>query len=338
MAQQWDGILLRDDLSEQGLIPRNALATSPDIVLSGWTPLPDPGALTTPDSYGRDFDQGLRIGMPNYIYVRGKNGTDGSLSGNWNLFFATPNILLFPSLWERNVIATSAGNRNPRFAIGAGEIGVCADPFTWVPSDVSDNYCLIATASTPGHGNPLQRVVGITDLAEVLSLNANIAQRNVQIFRGTPPQIVFSAGYYQGAETAMVDLTLLFENIPRGSSYTFASAVPLNGQMISHSESNTTQTSFRYGWTDLAIPAQWNTRFTGTLAFGGDWSGIPPGQKPRVTIRVDLVQQSVQRLYGLGSEPGPAPVTGAPRLGGATGPIRVVTAGSYAVTCPDMGP
>jgi len=338
MAQQWDGILLRSDLDDPGAIPRNALANSPDIVIAGTAPLPDPGILAAPGQYGMVVDQGISIGLPNYIYVRGENGTTDTLSGNWSLFYATPNLLLYPYLWQQNGIATASGYRNPPFTIDAGAIGVNTDPFTWVPSDLSDNYCLVAIAGTPGHGNPLQGIDNITDLAEALSLNANIAQRNVLTIRGSLPQIVFSTGYNQGTQPAVVDISVLFENIPAGSSYTISAGTPLNGMVLNHSDPNTTDSSFRYSWTALQIPAQWSTLFTCVLGFGGDWSGIPPGAKPRITIRVDLLQEGDQPLYHLGSEPGPNLLTGQPRLGGGMGPIRTVTVGSYAVTCPDMGP
>lgn len=338
MTLQWNGIVLRDDLGERGMVPRNVMANSPDIIVAGTTPLPDPRMLTEPGQYDSIVDQGFRIGMPNYIYVRGKNGTSGSLSGRWNLYQAMPNILPWPFLWDWNAIATSAGDRNPGFAIEAGAIGVTTDPFAWVPPDVSEHYGLIAIAETPGQPNPLRDVADITSLAEALSCNANVAQRNVWTLRGPQSQIIFQARYDQGAEEADVDLSVLFENIPRGSSYTISSGALLNGRPLAHSDSNTTDSTFRYGWWNLTIPAQWNTRFTVTLAFGSDWSAVPPGQMPRITIRAQLVQTSRQRLYHLGSEAAPNPLTGRPRLDELGAPARLVTVGSYAVTCPDMGP
>jgi hypothetical protein len=338
MAQQWNGILLRSDLGDRGMIPRDALANSPDIILAGTTPLPDPRMLTEPGQYDRVVDPGFHVGWPNYLYVRGKNGTSGSLSGRWSLFQATPNILLWPYLWERNAIATSAGNRNPGFAIEPGAIGIAADPFVWVPPDVSEHYSLVAIAETPGQPNPLRGVADITSLAEALSCNGNVAQRNVSTVRGLHPQVILQARYDQGVEGAVVDFSVLFENIPKGSSYTISSGTPLNGKPLTRSDSNTADSSFSYGWWDLAIPAQWNARFTVSLAFGSDWSAVPSGQKPRITIRAQLVQTSLQRLYRLGSEPGPNPFTGQPRRDELGAPTRLVTVGSYAITCPDMGP
>lgn len=338
MAEQWTGIVVRCNTGEQGTVPRNASANSPDIILAGKAPYTDPSFLTDPKNYGNGYDNNLYIGWPNYLYVRGKNFTGGDLPGTWNLFWATPNILLYPYLWQDNPLATSNGNRNPPFTIKGGQIGASTDPFTWVPPDTSDHYCMIAIANTQDHGNPLAGVTNITSLASVLAQNANIAQRNVQMIRGNQPQVVARARYDQGSEAATIDLAVVFENIPKGSSYTVSSGTPLNGQALSHSDTNTRDNNFKYAWTNLDVPAQWNSMFTYTLTFGPDWSGIPTGQKPKVTIRGELVQEEGDPLYHLGVEADPHPLTGAPRLGKSGGPVRLVTAGSVGIMCPDVGP
>jgi len=338
MAEQWDGIVVRCKTGEQGTVPRSASSQSPDIMIAGKAPFADPSFLTDPKNYDNAYDNSLYIGWPNYLYVRGKNFTSGELSGSWNLFWATPNILLYPYLWETNQLATSAGDKNPSFAIKAGEIGASIDPFTWVPPDTSDHYCMVAVANTPGHGNPLAGVTNITSLAEVLATNANIAQRNVQMIRGATPQVVARASYDQGSEGAVVDLAVVFENIPKGSSYTVSSGTPLNGKALSHSEAKTADNNFKYAWTDLDIPAQWHTVFTYTLTFGPDWSGIPAGKKPTVTIRGELVQESDQPLYRLGREADRHPITGKLRVDRVGAPVRIITAGSVTTICPDVGP
>lgn len=338
MAEQWSGVVVRCTTSENGQVPRSTSANSPDIIIAGTNPLEDPSMLTKPENYGNAYDNSLYIGLPNYLYVRGKNFTGNGLDGSWNLFWATPNILLYPYLWEDNQLATSAGNKNPPFSIPAGKIGASTDAFTWVPPDTSDHYCMIGLANTPDHGNPLAGVTNITSLADVLANNANIAQRNVHMVRGALPQLVDKARYDQGSEGATVDLAVLFENLPKGSSYTVSSGTPLDGKTLSHSETNTTDNNFKYAWTGLEIPAQWNTMFNYTVTFGSDWSGIPSGHKPKVTIRGELVQEEGDPLYHLGRDAEPDPVTGEVRRGARGGPVRVLTVGSVSTVCPDMGP
>ena len=246
MATKWPGVVVRCTTGETGDVPRPTSAFSPDIIISGKEPFPDPSILTNPANYGNAYDNSLYIGYPNYLYVRGKNFTDADLTGSWNLFFATPNILLYPYLWEANQLGTSSGNQNPPFTIKAGAIGASTDAFTWVPLDTSDHYCMIGIANTPGHGNPLAGVNNITDLASTLANNANIAQRNVNMVRGTPPQFVQQAGYNQGDQGSKVDLAVVFENIPKGSSYTVSSGTPLNGKPLYHADANTLDNNFKY--------------------------------------------------------------------------------------------
>jgi len=334
MTEQWNGIVTRATLNERGIVPRFASATSPDIVLAGASPFPDPGFLTDPGNYGTVYDNGLYIGRPNYFYVRGKNGTPDALSGRWSLFWATPNILLYPYLWENNGLATSEGNQFPGFEIGPGAIGAMSDPFSWVPRDYANHYCLIAIAETPGHGNPLRGIRDIERLAEAQSLNANIAQRNVHPIRGKMPQVVFQSDYDQGDAAALVDLSVKFENIPKGSSYTISSARPLNGQVLSHRDANTINNNFTYAWADLEIPARWDTALTCAITFGSNWSGIPEGQKPKVTIRADLILGSRDRLYDLAYELAWDAREAPSRAGDRVG----LTAGSFGIICPDMGP
>ncbi len=342
--ETWSGIVVRATLSENGQVPRNSSSGSPDIILAGKAPLAHPEDLTKEENYKNAYDNQLYIGWPNFLYVRGKNFTTGDLTGSWNLYYATPNILLYPYLWEKNQLATSSSDKNPKFTIKAGAIGASTDCFTWVPPDTSDHYCMIAIAVTANHGNPLAGVTNITDLADTLSKNANIAQRNVQMVRGDAPQVVSYAGYNQGDEGATVDLAVVFENIPKGTAYTISSGTPLNGNILQYSESNTQGNNFKYAWVNQEIPANWVTKFTFTLKFGSDWSGISAGKQPKVTIRGELVQSSKDRLYhnpaAYHPDHIPHPKTGLlqARLDEDGGMVKVIVAGSVATQYTDIGP
>lgn len=337
MADTWPGVVVRTTKGEKGVTPRASAATSPDILISGKSPFEDPSFLTDPANYDKSYDYDLFIGWPNYLYIRGKNFSDNDLTGSWNLFYAEPNILLYPYLWEENQLATSSGNQSPHLDIKAGAIGASTDPFTWVPPDVSDHYCLIGIANTPEHGNPLSGVTNINSLAEILSTNANIAQRNVKMVRGAKPQVVDRARYDQGSDAALVDLVVVFKNIPKGTNYTISSGTPLNGKALSHSQTNTQDNDFKYGWVNQDIPAHWNSMFTYTLEFGKDWKGIPDGAKPEVEIRGELVVSESSPLFRLGVDPGPDPITGKARVCARGGPVRILTAGSVRSIFPDYG-
>lgn len=335
-ATVWDGIVVRTSTGENGNVPRGTSAHSPDIIISGTEPLEDPSILENPDNYRNEYDAKLKIGMPNYLYVRGKNFTSEALTGEWNLFYATPQILMYPYLWEQNQLQTSSGNANPEFTIGAGKIGASSDPFTWVPSDTSKHYCMMAVAKTAKYGNPVEGMNKISDLANYMANNANLAQRNVQMIRGKNADQIIKADYNQGAEAATVDLALLFENIPLGTKITASSGTPLDGKPMTMTIDKTESNDFKYGWLDKYIKENWVTTFTIALNFGSDWSGIPEGHHPQVTIRGELVQGTQDKLYHLGRLAEPHPEINAIRLDATGGPVRVIPVGAVTARMIDL--
>lgn len=333
-------ITLRNNTDENGNLPRRYSAGSPDIISAGKAPFPDPTFLEKPENYGNAYDNSLYIGWPNYLYIRGKNFGTKDVAGQWNLFWAEPNILLYPFLWQQNQLATSDGNMAPPFNIKAGAIGASTNAFRWVPQNVSDHYCMIAVALSQGFPNPLQGVNKVTSLAETLANYPNIAQRNMQMIRGAVPQMVSRAAYTQGDETQTMDLVVHFQNIPKGSAYTVSSGTPLNGETLRLDGTDTKTNNFKIGWTDKTVPAQWSTMFDWTLVFGNDWSGIPVGNKPTVTVRGEILMETGHRLYNHPAArlADPDFLTGHPRLDKLGNPYKIMTAGTVSAMAPDMGP
>ncbi|RUU96347.1 MULTISPECIES: hypothetical protein [unclassified Mesorhizobium] len=180
----------------------------------------------------------------------------------------------------------------------------------------------------------------VTSLAETLANNPNIAQRNMQMIRGAVPQLVSRAAYTQGDEAQLMDLVVHFQNIPKGSSYTVNSGTPLDGETLHMDGSDTKTNNFKIGWTDRNVPAQWSTMFDYTLFFGNDWSGIPVGHKPTVSIRGEILMESGHRLYNhpAARVADPDLHTGQPRLDKLGNVYKVMTAGTVSTMCPDIGP
>ncbi|MEO8530518.1 MAG: hypothetical protein ABI459_04805 [Deltaproteobacteria bacterium] len=334
-----DGVItLRNSIGENGNLPRTYTAGSPDIIVSGKLPFEDPSILEKADNYDKSYDNTLYIGFPNYLYVRGKNFGTQKVDGSWNLYWSTPNILLYPYLWEANQLATSDGNQDPTFSLAPGAIGASTNAFTWVPPDTQDHYCMIAVAKSPNFPNPLAGVRNVSSLAATMADNANIAQRNLQLVRGNVPQVVSSAAYAQGDEPQTMDIAVLLKNLPKGSSWSAASGTLLNGVTLQHAESNTQVNNFKYAWSDLNVPAQWQTMFSYTMAFGSDWSGIPDGAKPELTIRGEIAMTSTHALYNHPAARLAEPhlLTGEARMCKAGNPIKLMIAGTVTTRCPDI--
>lgn len=350
----WDGIVVRCTTNENGYINRNVSIISPDIIASGSipicspdiisngkTPLEDPSILTKPENYGNYYDCPIYEGYTNYLYVRGKNFTSSTLTGSWNLYYSPANLLLYPYMWENNQLATSDGNKNPSFSIDAGKIGVSEDCFTWQPDSSSacgQCYSLVAVAITPGHGNPVAGVNNISDLVTYLANNGNIAQRNINIVTGDLSECNTQICYNQGAAASTIDLSLTFKNLPKGSSYTISCGTPIDGKILSHSETNTQDTNLKIVWTDLNMPANWSSTFSLSINFGHDWSGISANSYPSLELIGELVQNSNDELYHLGKDRDPHPITNKSRTDTSGNPVKVITAGTYQVTFPDKRP
>lgn len=337
-TQTWPGLLVRASLGDTGRLPRPTITQSPDIPISGPVPFDRPGFLEDADTYDNTYNYEVEAGFPNYAYVRGKNLTNQQIDGHWNLFFAQPNLLLYPYLWENNQLVTGDGNLNPPFSIQPGQVGATQDAFNWVPPGGIDRFSMIAMAITKEHGNPFEGVHAISNLVEVLAKNGNVGMRNVEIVRGIVPEITSSIRYEQGSEAARVDIMAVCRNIPKGSSFFISSSTPLNGRTLSFSIESTGATDFRAGFIDLDIPANWSTTFNYTLKLGSDYSGIPNGAIPSVQLRAELVMDSGHALYDLGAAAEPDPATQAVRTCAKGTPLRVVAAGGFDTVCADMGP
>lgn len=331
MAEQWNGITVRNTSGETGDVPRSASSQSPDIIISGQQPMADPWELEREENYGNSYSNNLYIGLPNYLYVRGKNFTDTKYDGQWTLYYSESNVLLYPYLWEPNQLKTSAGNMRPPFSIEPGKIGASTDSYVWVPPEPTNgHYCMIAVAETPEHGNPLAGVSNVTSLAETLSNNANIAQRNTNMIRSPGlPQVVSTTSYNQGADAHTMDLTFVYTNMPYHTKYTISSGTPLDGKIIDYSGDDTDRINFKEGLVGVEIPANWSTLFTYTLDFtNADWTDIPEGAIPTVEVRGELVMDETHALYALGEECLFHPVNGEKRLSVSGGPVRILIAGS----------
>lgn len=301
----WNGVTLRCALTDDGALPRSYLAESPDIILNGAMPLPDPSILCSPQSYASASYQSALIGMPNFLYVRGNNATPAGLEGNWALFAAPLNLLLYPAMWLGCPLTTSDGEATSPLVIQPGAIGVSGDPFVWTPEPSTGPapYSLIAIASTATQPGFPMDITGISGLAAALADQGNFAARSIIAFDAALPSFAFSTAFSIGTEDATIELTLTLENFPLGTSYSLRSDTPFPyGPGAAMQGQTTMQPYFAAGWSRLEIPAEWASNFTIQVTPGNDWSGIPQGAVPRITLRCGLMVQQFDELYELDTD------------------------------------
>jgi hypothetical protein len=200
MAEEWNDLFLRTDLSETSPAKRVGGLGSPDIIPAGTSPS-DPYIYTTPESYARYYNQPLMQNVPNYIYVRAKNSSSSSPKfGEVGLTMSNPSIVLWPGGDGWTVIKTAEGrDRSPITSTAPGKVGVTTDPFVFVPSEFG-HRCLASWVSTPDHpiiGLP-PKITSMDALAKFLIAHPNYAHHNIDIVQDTTGKVTRVDPYTQG--------------------------------------------------------------------------------------------------------------------------------------------
>lgn len=163
MPDPYQGLFLRHYMNQlpDGRTTSQAWTDSPDIILNGTAPAPDPTIFTTRDSYAREQAQGVAPRELNYVYVRGLNTTAGKLDARLWLYWAVSNAVLWPQDWYQTGIYID-DPENPRnwieiTGLDPGAIGVSTPVFHWRASDGpggGNHFCMIAFAENPPLSNP----------------------------------------------------------------------------------------------------------------------------------------------------------------------------------------
>lgn len=303
MAQYQD-ILVRNSLTDQGIIPRTgAMSHSPDIIPYGQEPVVDPQKFFS-GNYDQDVGKDLVAGAQNYLYLRGKNlGTDAS-SGEAYLYYAKSSLLLYPDQWESNQLKTSAGKDSVPVSADAGKIAVTNDPFTWQP-DVPGagwHYCLIGRVATKKNPNPIPGTGDIQSFAAWVAQNGGIGWRNVAVVSAGAPTWTNEIQYDQGPKEDNVKFFVTCTNVPLGTYVSFSSGTPNPGGIpISLPKTEVTQNpSFIVGM-QTKVAAGYSTKIS--YSYWSEGHAPPKGFKITLSAAI-VVPPSNTALYNLAYEPG----------------------------------
>lgn len=183
------GIYLRPNRHNQGTIPATDLCYCPDIWIAGIKPIHNHTSfLATADEYGKESDGEIVSGHANYVYLRGKNGSQLVQNAKLRLYVLPNAVVQWPSNWTNAKLPTDASSSvyDPIYdseitALAAGEIGVARNCFIWenpgpVPEG-SDHYCFVAWVDDGT--NPLPSQDKRVQLSDLLVNNLKIGWRNV---------------------------------------------------------------------------------------------------------------------------------------------------------------
>lgn len=301
MAEKWNDLFVRTDLSETSPEGRKGGLGSPDIIPAGTKPV-SPGQYTTDTSYGQYYNNSLYQNLPNYIYVRAKNSSQTlSKSGKARLVLTDPAIILWPGGdgWTRiknskgsyESPLTSAGSPD----IGPNKIGVTEDPFLYTPSDFG-HRCLVTWLDTTDHPDPgpPPKITKMDDLVRFLKEHENYAHHNIDIVADTSGRHTKSKSYTQGPESKTIRFTLTTVNC-KGFVIGYNCATPIAPDKYIIFEDTEVNTNDKTGYhKDFEIPAN----FQADIVYFFDQKNLRP-ETFSVTLGAHVVSQPGDAIYEL---------------------------------------
>lgn len=273
---QYTSVLLRQNLSDQGLVPRTGGWTAcPDLIAAGTAPIADPQTTYgSTASYATDPTQPVVQNAPNYVYLRGMNLGAATTDAEARAFYAPQSLFLYPSQWLTNQMTTSTGAGVSKITgIAPNGIGVTTDPFSWVPPTTSEHYCLVgflSTAAVPfASQQPSGAVSSLDALATWIGQTGGAGWHNVQ-WATSSATFSRSTVYPASSKAACVQMSITCTGLPVGSQVSFSCSTPLPDGTVVNLPPTTVSTTDTIGFfVKLQIPAGWTSPITYTYYANG---------------------------------------------------------------------
>jgi hypothetical protein len=146
---------LRHFMGDKPNVPppsNQSMSNSPDVILNGTTPVANLSELTTQKSYETEPPDTMIVGSKetNYIYVRALNtATENAKARLW-LWYAEPEMLLWPQNWMYQKFQVAGVGQNWTDVNALPNQIVVSNAFELVsPEAPRDHYCMIAIAQSP---------------------------------------------------------------------------------------------------------------------------------------------------------------------------------------------
>jgi hypothetical protein len=227
----FSGLFLRDNMGDTpgAAYDGQGWTDSPDIIVNGTQPVLDPSSLTTSASYTTEPPDTLYVGskVTNYVYVRALNATAGATEGRLWLWYAEPNLLLWPQNWISNTIWVDGVQQNwSNVRASAPNQIVVSDAFAVVsPVAPQDHYCTIAISECPREDPAEPPYPGffanLADLAAWIQASPNAAFRNTVDRPLTTSTWNWMTPISGPQEAGSVVIGVKCQNMPVGSQFQF---------------------------------------------------------------------------------------------------------------------
>ncbi|MCP1846147.1 hypothetical protein ACVIHI_009074 [Bradyrhizobium sp. USDA 4524] len=291
---QYNGVLLRQNLQDQGLLPRTGGWTaSPDLIAAGTQPIQNPAAYySSAGSMGKDLTQPVVINATNYFYLRGKNLGTKTVPAEGRIFFAPQSLFLYPQQWLNNGMKTAKGAEFSAISsIEPNAIGVTTDPLIWLAPNTSEHTCLIGFISTAGFPFASQRppnaVHSLDDLAAWIGKNGGTGWHNVQFTSAGSPTFTNYTTYPASSKPAKVQFVITCLGCPVNSQVSFSCGTPLPDGTYINLPLTTVTKSDQFGvMLQYDIPAGW----TSSVTYSYKDNGLPPGDNFSVSMSASIVE------------------------------------------------
>ena len=192
----YSDFFFRSNMSATGNIPApTPLYVCPDIICVQNSPIQNFTTVLKDNYASNAYTNSIQVGIPNYIYARGKNLSSQTVNRQISLYYAPNAIISWPSQWVNNVLTTDNHQKIALVTnVAPGGVSVATDTFMWTPAPLpsgSNHYCVFSYATDPTNPQPIPGADGMTvvDMAALVSTNLNIGWRNVAIVPNNPPTL-----------------------------------------------------------------------------------------------------------------------------------------------------
>jgi len=186
MPTTWTSIYIRDAINDQGKIPSGVRTAShsPDVIPYGITPMNNFDTKLK-SSWENDIGKDVIANNGNYLYVRGKNLSPDTLTGEYTLYYANSGTIIQPDTWTK----INAYDGNPTVQVQpttTNNIALPDQAFFWnnvAEPPENSHYCLIATYKNAQLPNPVptEQFTSIADYVKWVVDSPNVAWRNIYV-------------------------------------------------------------------------------------------------------------------------------------------------------------
>lgn len=306
-TKKWDGLVIRTSGGEKDEIPRKVTAGSPDVICAGKEPSSNPDQYTDSKNYGNGYSNQIFENISNYFYIRAKNYHAGPVTAYLHTYWAPSNLILIPSLWEKNYMKTSSGAEGVKVQADKENdiVANTEDAFTWVPTppQAGTHYCIMAQASTsmdPSEGIPADNFESAAKWADWLAQRGNWGWRNTVYISSDRPDLTETTHHHivipgkKGDPYNLYNLYIKCTQVPKGWSFQFTSGtrIPPNPDTqhqnpvntLSKTKTNVTDPNDNIG-AHWYLPPQFNTNISVSVWF----NGIPPQKGTKWQLKINQV-------------------------------------------------